>query len=331
MPAQFRADQRSRHGRRQIFLPQELSLILKRLLDTPQLLPHESSKEFLQLFASFEDYGKPQNPRSYLAAYQATVLTWEVLRYQRMKIGVLDSHQRPALESLFRKIQVRTAARKGVGEAVAKSEARDLAAPWFKDPASRPAIMKMIEAAGYPPNAIEVEAFQLALPALAPIERLIVSAQSVWTSFWTSWRGLPKPTPARCARRQKRPSPPTRPSSRRRRRSKPMASQRQIAANKRNGAKSRGPRSQEGKARSRMNALRHGLAAATIGSADGHAPTDDSSVDAMCQRLRQIEVEASRLSTRFICCWDPRTSTRCIWPFDASRRWNATRSARIQS
>jgi hypothetical protein len=29
--------------------------ILKRLLDTPQLLPHESSKEFLQLFASFED------------------------------------------------------------------------------------------------------------------------------------------------------------------------------------------------------------------------------------------------------------------------------------
>jgi hypothetical protein len=38
-------------------------------------------------------------------------------------------------------------------------------------------MMKMIENAGYPPNALDVEAFQLALPALATIERLIVSAQ----------------------------------------------------------------------------------------------------------------------------------------------------------
>jgi hypothetical protein len=51
--------------------------ILKRLLDTPQLLPHESSKEFLQLFARLEDYAKPQNSRDYLVVHQATVLTWD--------------------------------------------------------------------------------------------------------------------------------------------------------------------------------------------------------------------------------------------------------------
>jgi hypothetical protein len=43
-----------------------------------------------------------------------------------------------------------------------------------------------------------------------------------------------------------------------------MASERQIAANRRNALRSTGPRTQRGKLRSRRNALRHGLAAETI-------------------------------------------------------------------
>jgi hypothetical protein len=43
-----------------------------------------------------------------------------------------------------------------------------------------------------------------------------------------------------------------------------MTSLRQIAANRRNAAKSTGPRTDEGKYRSRSNAVRHGLSAETV-------------------------------------------------------------------
>jgi len=59
-----------------------------------------------------------------LVVHQATVLTWDILRCQKMKVGVLRSHQRPALESLLRKIKVGAAVKKGISEVVAQSEAR---------------------------------------------------------------------------------------------------------------------------------------------------------------------------------------------------------------
>jgi hypothetical protein len=85
-----------------------------------------------------------------------------------------------------------------------------------------------------------------------------------------------------------------------------MTSQRQIAANKRNSVKSTGPRSHRGKARSRMNALRHGLSATTIDVAVKHpvnaevashsnASSGDQSVTVLSERLRQIEVERLKI------------------------------------
>jgi hypothetical protein len=70
-----------------------------------------------------------------------------------------------------------------------------------------------------------------------------------------------------------------------------VATEKQIEANRRNAARSTGPRSVAGKARSKMNALRHGLAARL----DGALSEGFLDIEELSDRMTQIEAERVRL------------------------------------
>jgi hypothetical protein len=156
---------------------------IKCVLDNPPVLPGEHPGESVLLFEQFEysHLGRAKTVAEYIIVFNATTLTWELIRYHRMKVAIMHSHQRGAVESLFRKTH------EGASMAGAESGLRAMASvnadQWFVDEAYRQRAAKRFEAAGYASNAVEAEAFQRSLPTLATVDRLIASAQKRLAGF----------------------------------------------------------------------------------------------------------------------------------------------------
>jgi hypothetical protein len=71
-----------------------------------------------------------------------------------------------------------------------------------------------------------------------------------------------------------------------------MTSERMIASNRSNGGRGRGPRTASGKASSRRNALRHGLAAASLPD----EPATCAQVEALARALAGAGADTARLN-----------------------------------
>jgi hypothetical protein len=154
-----------------------------RLLDNPPLLPGECPGEFEQLYEHFEysHLGRAKTVIEHIIVYNGTMLAWELMRYQRMKVSATLNQQRVAVESLFRKTH-EGALMEGAASGLRAAASRS-ADGWFRDPADRARAAKRFEAAGYASDAVEAEAFQRSLPTLATIDNLIASAQKRLMSF----------------------------------------------------------------------------------------------------------------------------------------------------
>jgi hypothetical protein len=151
---------------------------VKNLRKNPPLLANERAEDFEVVYESFEftHYGRAKTDAEYLLVYQATVLTMQLMRYDRMKVAIVSNQRPPAAESLFRRSHDKTAVSKD-DLSDARAAARENGSMYFADPECRKRLAAKLEKAGYSSEAVDAEAFLRALPSLATIDRLIASSE----------------------------------------------------------------------------------------------------------------------------------------------------------
>jgi hypothetical protein len=78
---------------------------IKAWLENPPLLPGENQGKFEQMFESFEFFhnGRPKTVAEYVMVQRATTITWEMMRYERIKVQILVYQGRFAAEAVYRK------------------------------------------------------------------------------------------------------------------------------------------------------------------------------------------------------------------------------------
>lgn len=102
-----------------------------------------------------------------------------------------------------------------------------------------------------------------------------------------------------------------------------MASQKQIAANRKNAAKSTGPRTQQGKARSKMNALCHGFSKGTSAPRANSTTDSRAELEQNVNTLQSIRAARAKLLAELLHVANPQSHSKLLGKIASLQRYEA--------
>jgi hypothetical protein len=152
----------------------EIPKAIEALLKKPPLLPNESKSDFDRVYDDFLDPLGPETVPEHWLVWNSAVLTWEVMRYRRMKVSYMLNQRRVAIGALIRRA-FQSPSMRAVRKA--GSDIDDNIERYFSDRAYPPLVAEALEQAGYSVDAAEAETFARSLDGLLQIEKLIASAE----------------------------------------------------------------------------------------------------------------------------------------------------------
>lgn len=141
----------------------------------PTLLPGESRHDYEVIRQLLIDDIVPRTNLDWLLTFDLVELSWEILRYRRLKHRVLEAHRERAIATILQHIDGA-----GLPDHAAPTvnlHSRRTAAQWRDDPAAAADIEHRLLASGCDATTINTETFLQAREAFTTFDLLLQSAQ----------------------------------------------------------------------------------------------------------------------------------------------------------
>lgn len=140
------------------------------------LLPGESRKQFEIIRRMIVDDIRPNTNLEWLWVLDLVELSWEILRYRRLKEKILEVHRVDAIASILQQLDERGMPVQS--KAFVQSCSRRNSVEWRDDSTAASEIEARLAAGGFDMAAINAEVLLLAQASFGFFDRLMQSAQS---------------------------------------------------------------------------------------------------------------------------------------------------------
>ena len=138
-----------------------------RLFSTPALLMTESAEDFASLSAALAQAIKPRDVVEQMYVGEIAALSWEILRFRRCKVAIVNSDFKGALEGLLSRL-IRTPD---------WDDLRALVENWFSEPAAKKEVLELLAHYHLEESAIEAEAIRSRSSELEVLDRMLTSLE----------------------------------------------------------------------------------------------------------------------------------------------------------
>jgi hypothetical protein len=138
------------------------------------VLRTESKDEFARLLADISEDIRPKNWLQKMYVGEVARQTWDVMRYYRIKNGIMNNALRSALAHILRQILLPPSAYMFLER---WSASDNLAYQWLFDEESKRRVLLLLQEAGYDYSAIEAEAYLRVADELANADRMLKAAR----------------------------------------------------------------------------------------------------------------------------------------------------------